>query len=478
MEQTIDLKDIIRILKKRYRLIFGIFVVAVLIAVVATLVIAPTFESSATMRIKQKQGLGNSLLSELPGGGNMTKELMSTFAEMVKSRTVVNKVIDGTWQSANDGDKKPSYEAFVASITTTPVRDTQILKVSVKGRSPQEAANRCNVLVETFLNRLATLSQDEQKSVREFIGIRLGDMKKELDKAETALADYKTVHKITSPSDEAKAMMDTLVNLDKVEADNAVKTIAAQAELDTANKQLAAESPGFIASSPLIEQLKGKIADLEVQKMIQLQQYTPKHPQVLATQAAIDEARRNLNAEAERIATANAPSSNPVHTGLLQAKIQAEADSEAGQAQKAAIRNEVDQRMLKLGQLPEKEYKLTRLLRDAKVTEQIYIMMSQRYEEARINEVMTPRDVQVVDEADVPETKISPKNTLNVMIGALLGLFVGVGLALALEFLNRTIRNSDDVEHFLKLPVLGQIPDYSVKQRNFYGRMNKPKRGN
>ena len=272
--------------------------------------------------------------------------------------------------------------------------------------------------------------------------------------------------------------MDTLVNRDKVEADNAVKTIAAQAELDTANKQLAAESPGFIASSPLIEQLKGKIADLEVQKMIQLQQYTPKHPQVLATQAAIDEARRNLNAEAERIATANAPSSNPVHTGLLQAKIQAEADSEAGQAQKAAIRNEVDQRMLKLGQLPEKEYKLTRLLRDAKVTEQIYIMMSQRYEEARINEVMTPRDVQVVDEADVPETKISPKNTLNVMIGALLGLFVGVGLAFALEFLNRTIRNSDDVEHFLKLPVLGQIPDYSVKQRNFYGRMNKPKRGN
>lgn len=477
VEQTIDLKDIIRILKKRYKLIAGVFAVAVLLAVIAGLFSNPVFESSATMRIKQKQGLGNSLLNEMPGGFNMTKELMSTYAEMIKSRTVVNKVIDSTWKPTKENAKRPAYESFVGNITTTPVRDTQILKVSVKGGSALLAQERCDTLVGVFTDRLTALAQTEQKSVREFISIRLEEIKKDLDKAENALADYKTVNKITSPSDEAKAMMDTLVNLDKIEAENAVKTIASQALLDTANKQLAAEAPGFIASSPLIEQLKGKIADLEVQKMMLLQQYTPKHPQILATQAAIDEARRNLDREAERIATANAPSSNVVHTGLLQAKIQAEASSEAGQAQKAAIQREVDKRMLTLGALPAKEYRLTRLVRDAKVTEQIYIMMSQRYEEARINEVMTPRDIQIVDEAALPITKISPNNTMNVMIGALLGLFIGIGLAFAFEYLNRTIRTSEDVEHFLKLPVLGQIADYSVRQRNFYGRVIKPKSG-
>ena len=477
MEQTIEFKDIVRIIRKRYKLIVGIFTVAVVLAIIAGLVSNPVFESSATLRIKQKQGLSNSLLSEMPGGFNMTKELMSTYAEIIKSRSVVNQVIDSTWKPTKSNAKKPVYESFVGNITTTPVRDTQILKVSVKGGSAQIAQERCNTLVEVFTDRLTTLSQIEQKSVREFIAVRLEEIKKDLDKAETNLADYKTINKITSPSDEAKAVMDTLVNLDKIEADNAVKTIASQALLDTANKQLAAEAPGFIASSPLIEQLKGKIADLEVQKMMFLQQYTPKHPQIMATQAAIDEARRNLDHEAERIATANAPSSNVVHTGLLQAKIQAEASSEAGKAQKVAIQSEVDKRMLNLGELPIKEYKLTRLLRDAKVAEQIFVMMSQRYEEARINEVMTPRDLQLVDEAALPLAKISPNNTVNVAIGALLGLCLGVVLAFVFEYLNRTIRTAEDVGYFLKLPVLGQISDYSVRQRNFYGRvMQKDKK--
>ena len=90
---------------------------------------------------------------------------------------------------------------------------------------------------------------------------------------------------------------------------------------------------------------------------------------------------------------------------------------------------------------------------------------------------MTPRDLQLVDEAALPLAKISPNNTVNVAIGALLGLCLGVVLAFVFEYLNRTIRTAEDVGYFLKLPVLGQISDYSVRQRNFYGRvMQKDKK--
>ena len=205
--------------------------------------------------------------------------------------------------------------------------------------------------------------------------------------------------------------------------------------------------------------------------MMLLQQYTSKHPQVQTIQAAIDEARSNLNSEANNIVMARAPSSNPVHIALIQAKIQSEASVEAGKAQSVAIKGEVDKRLNALTAMPDKQAKLVRLTRDAKVTEQMYIMMAQRYEEARINEVMTPRDVQVVDDAELPIIPISPKKFLNVSIAALLGLFVGLGLAFMLEYLRRTIRTTDDVEHYLKLPVLGQIPNYNAKRQNIYGRI-------
>ena len=85
-------------------------------------------------------------------------------------------------------------------------------------------------------------------------------------------------------------------------------------------------------------------------------------------------------------------------------------------------------------------------------------MLAKRYEEARISEVMEPTDVQIVDVAIAPERPIKPRKTLNVAIAAVLGLFVGTGLAFALEYMNRTIRTADDVEQYLGLPVLGSIP--------------------
>lgn len=473
MQNSIDLKDILRTLNKQKGMIAVIFVVFVVAAVIISYSIAPTYEASATMRIKQKQGLGNSLLNEMPGGFNMTKELMSTYAEMIKSRTVVNAVIDKTWVATKSNEKRPTYEGFVTAITTTPVRDTQILKVSVRGPSPELAKKRTNALVDSFNDRLAELSQLEQKMVKDFIGKRLAEIKTELDTAENTLAEYKEANKITQPSDETKAVLDTLANLDKIQAQNEVETATAEAQLAAATKQLATESPGFKADSVYIQALKGKLADAEVQKMMLEQQYTAKHPQVMAVQASIDEIKSKLDSETERIATANAPSGNPVHIALLQAQITAGALAQAGAAKRVVIAGEVAKRMQNLSLLPKKEYDLVKLVRDAKVTEQMYTMMSQRYEEARINEVMTPRDVQVVDYAVAPSRPISPNKTMNVMVAALLGLFAGVVLAIGLDYFKKTIRSADDVEFYLKLPVLGQIPDYSIKQRGFYGRLRK-----
>ena len=100
-----------------------------------------------------------------------------------------------------------------------------------------------------------------------------------------------------------------------------------------------------------------------------------------------------------------------------------------------------------------------RVMRDALVAQEIYSMLAKRYEEARISEVMQPTDAQVVNPAVEPDQRIRPRRTLNVAIAAILGLFCGLGAAFFLEYMNRTIRTTDDVKEYLGLPVLGAIPD-------------------
>jgi len=457
-ETTIDLKEIIKTIKKRRILIRNVFAVMVIAAVVVSFLIPPTYEAETTLRVKQPKGLADSLLADLPiGSSGDTKQLMNTYAEIIKSRTVVEAVIVKTQA---DKEEMPDYGEMLKRITTLPVKDSELLKIKVTAKSAEEAQLVANTLVDTFTERMTLLVRSEHSEVRKFIGERMVESKKELEKAENLLEKYKTDENIAAPTEETKAIVERLSSISKLSAENTVALASAQAKVSSANKELAEEKPGFVADSPLIQQYKGKLADLEVQLVTLSQNFSEKHPQVMSTRAAIIETKAKLNVESARVLNAEAPSMNPIHLGLLQGKIEAEADIAAASAQKEAIGKIVADGEKELNKLPAKEQGLVRVMRDATVAQEIYVMLAKRHEEARISEVMQPTDVQVIDVAAIPVKPISPKKTFNVIIAAALGLFIGLGLAFMSEYMNRTVKSVEDVRDYLNLPVLGSIPHF------------------
>lgn len=461
-EKTIDLKEFIKIVRKRKRLIANVFFATVLISVVVSFAIPPTYEAATTLRIKQPHGLADSLLADLPmDSPTMTQQQMATYAEILESRTVVQKVIDTTQWNTDD---PPTYEDMLKLITTEPVKDTEILNVKFRDKSPAKAQYVVNKLVEVFLGRMTALARSEQTVSREFIGERLQQAKTELDSAETALEEYKRNQKIVAPDEETKSMVDSFATVKSMAADNTVALTSAQAKLASIQQQIAAQKPGFIADSPLIEQYESKLADLEVQLVGLKQNYTDQYPEVLATKAAIAETKAKLNNEVVRVVNYEAPSMNPIQQGLLQARIQAEADIAAAHAQQGAISGIMFQGDQEMSKLPAKEKGLGRLMRDVDVGNQVVAMLAQKYEEARISEFAQPTDVQVIDVAIAPDKPIFPRKALNVAIAAILGLLMGIGLAFLQEYVNKTIRTADDVKQYLELPILGSIPDYNKQQ--------------
>lgn len=474
-EATLDLRDIIKTLRKRCKLIFRTFAAFVILAAILSFIWPPTYEAETNLRVKQPQGLADSLLSSLPtGNASATKQLMSTYAEILKSRTVVQEVIDKT---QSDKEEIPDYEDMLKRITTQSVKDTEILKVKVTAGTPEEAQLVANTLVNTFNARLSFLTRSEQTVVRQFIGERLQESKADVEKAEEELQKYKTEQKITDPDVETKALVDALATINKLAAENAVTMAAAQGKLVSTRQQLGAEKEGFIADNPLIQQYKTKLAELEVSLVELSEKYTEQHPQVKATRAAIGETQDKLAAEVGRVITADAPSMNPIHQGLLQSQLIAEAQIAASTAQQAAIAAIVQQGQNDLGKLPVKEQGLAKVMRDAAVAREIYVMLAKRHEEARISEVMQPTDVQVIDVATLPEEPVKPKKALNIVIAAILGLFVGMGVAFIVEYMNKSIHTVEDVRQYLDLPVLGSIPhfdnEYKESKTGFWDRLKQ-----
>ena len=141
----------------------------IVVAILYLLIASPVYESEALLRIKQQQGLGQSLLDVATGGNvQMSQQQMSTYAEILKSRGVVIPVIEATEQE-KDG-KYPDYKQYVESnITTSPFRNTEILHLKVKGKSPAQAQKANQLLVETFLLRMTELSRVEQTATKNFL---------------------------------------------------------------------------------------------------------------------------------------------------------------------------------------------------------------------------------------------------------------------------------------------------------------------
>lgn len=70
----------------------------------------------------------------------------------------------------------------------------------------------------------------------------------------------------------------------------------------------------------------------------------------------------------------------------------------------------------------------------------------------------TGGDIQVMDRPQVPEKAVGPKKKLNIAIAFVLGLMATIGASFLMEYMDNTIKTEQDVEKYLKLPVLGIVP--------------------
>ena len=458
-ETTLSIRDVIKILKKRASLILGLFLAFTVITFVVNMMIPPTYEAITTIRIKQQKGLANSLLGDTASAASA--QTMATYGEILQSRTVMDKLREELERNKNE-----KFTGIITRITVLPVKNTELLSVKVQAGSPEEAKWQANTLISVFLGRLTSLVREQQAAIREFIGERTVAAKKELEIAENTLEKYRISQKIYAPSDDIKAVVDKISAMDKLSAENRISMEVAQAKIASAQQQMGNQKIGIVADNALIQQYKSKISEKEIELVGLSQTATDNHPKVIAAKAVINETRSKLQEEIARIVRSDSSSTNPIYQILLQSKMEAEIDIALSKAREQAIQKIVADSEKQLADLPTKELGLVRVMREASVAQELYIMLAKRYEEARINEVMEPTDVQIVDAAYASSTPVAPRTLINTAIAALLGIFVGTGLTFSLEFLNRTIKTADDVEQYLGLPVLGSIPDSGNEGNN------------
>ena len=124
--------------------------------------------------------------------------------------------------------------------------------------------------------------------------------------------------------------------------------------------------------------------------------------------------------------------------------------------------------------LSDQQLEYSRLTREAEVNKKLYSTLKEKLEEARISEAQKVSAVSIVNPAVLPTGPITGDNSLKIVMGAFLGLILGVALAFIFETLDTSIGTIEDVENVIKLPVLGVVPPIESEfnaQRGFVERI-------
>lgn len=433
-EESIDFGRLKDIMLQRKKVVGGIVVGCTAAALVAGLVWPKTYESTTTVQTRMTgsqlaAGSGAMAAAAALGIGGTSSPTL-TYIELMKSNTVLQPIIDELDWPEDDKEFLTPEKFAKKNLTIENAKQTNLIKVTAKGKTPEEAQMISQHVVDNFLDMMTGMNKETQSLLVQFLNERIDQAKQESDDAAKKFAAYQKEHKIYDPETQAKGLIGQLQAYDDAISKMQVQAESGQAQLDTANAKLNEMKAGSqaynINDNDTVQGIRKQIVAKQVELVGLEQKYTENHPSVIAAQDQLSKLQQSLVNEVNAVVSSNATSLNPAQAELLKTQAQAQATVATAQASEAAIKSQRDSKQKELGDLPSGVVDYLELERDAKIKNEVYVNLVKQCEQSRVQQAMDSMDIQVVDSANLPfaEKPVWPRPKLMTAVGFLIGWIV------------------------------------------------------
>ncbi len=511
-EQAMSFRDILEKIYRRKAVVLIIFALVVIPSIIYTSRQRPVYQSAALVLVQKSKSASGSIL----GGAadlfqpfesderritneidilqtnlfrtNVARELLSAPAIMVDGRPDTLEIVELSKGDIKHGHRSLASVEEVASriagaVSFSNDRNSDIIRIVAKTHSPQESAYIANVYAKQYYGFNLNSSREMAASVREFLGKQLEDTRKQLEVAENNLQNYMQSQGIVSLDDEASQLIKGTSDFEAQRDDVVIQMESRRQVLAAYNQQLAKMEPSVTrtvsdAVDPYITMLQQEIAKLEVTRDVAVSQ----NP-VVGSKEVYNEMIAKANSQISDLKnklkekTADFLNSQVMATGSLQGAqnggggydpigyyrdlrlkiLQLEIDLGSMEAEKKELDKVVLQYDARFSKIPKQYIELAKLDRTEKSREKLFLLVQDSYQQAQIAEQSQFGYVQIIDPAIPSFSPISPKVSLNLTLGVLLGLALGIGAVFVLDYLDSSIKSPEDLER-RGLSVLASIP--------------------
>jgi len=502
-EDTIDLKEIWRIIRVNRRIILISFIIILAGTTYWTFTSSPVWQSTSTILIKQGQSSAGALVFDL--GGMAASQQINNEIEILKSYSLNEEVIRDFISSGkadhmslfgtkyvqrryrfwsylidfliNDTNEVTRPEDLTQNdiiqiakgqrenVDVSAIRETDILKLSLSSNDSSEAIMLTNAVAQKYKEWDLSGARGEMGVVLAFLRDQVELYQQRLSRSEDSLKNYQEKAQIYSLDGSADLLLQELSKYEGIYYTNMAEMQVAQERVNYLKSQLNDNEKQLLeditnTNNPMIIALRQRIADMEAQKVQNMVEkgWSEDSPQVRDFDRRISEMKDKLRATTENLILSGWSEEDPFAASqdLFNKILEQEIEVYAAKSRVSEYKKLVDQYNEQLNQLPVRVLSYARLERDRRLNENLFLTMKQKYEESRVTEAGQIGKVRILDPAIVAE-KIKPKKKLNLLLGAFLGIGLGIGIAFIREHLDNTVKSVEELEK-LNLSFLGLIP--------------------
>lgn len=358
-----------------------------------------------------------------------TTQVLESEIELLKSRGVLIPVAklllaqetgsEGGIAEVTEQEIEDRVRYLETHIVATALPDTNVIAVTYSSPSPEESVRTLSALLEQYKEQHA-VAYGGSAELMKFYDQERDRAGKNLQDAEEKLRGWQAATSIVSVDEQIKSLLN-------LQAGQVNRLQSAESETELLREE----------KDPVLSKLKTELISAEVGLQELLQRYTEEDRRVQEKRELIALLRKEMAAATRSLQSTLVTTRDTVH-------------------------RQIRESTAALAVLREKKVEFERLAREVEIHNETFLLYSRKVEEARIAAGLDRNQLSSI--ATIEQPYASPKTDFEqrmtiVMLAAFIGLAIGVVTAVGLALFNGSLRMEEDVETYLRLPVLAVIPD-------------------
>ncbi|MBL7109668.1 MAG: polysaccharide biosynthesis tyrosine autokinase [Candidatus Marinimicrobia bacterium] len=506
-DQSLELKDYIRLVRKHKLLLFLSTFVVFLATLYVTYSTIPGYKSSTLIILNEENRTQQFIGFE----NGFDQSSLNNEIQILTSRSLAEAVIDSLWNSPirsnlylfgtrvytpktkkldrllkeiitfgfhdeiqfvppklnklSESKRRDYSNKLLKRLSVSLKRDTHTLEISYSSIEPNEASYILNLIIRVYQNRNLLWKNDEIVKSRDFLKVQLDDLEKDLVYAEDQKKRFQEKEKIFSSDGNTSILFEQLSEYEILYD----KTIANVNEIDSLlsyEKTKLSESENTLIGdvintvTPKIAELRSELAKQE-NALIQANNIsvTTNSRLIQEINERINTIKIQLTEETQQLLKSGLSYDDPIVAtqNLLINILKLGSDRFQLNVRAIEYKKLVDNIERELSKYPKKILTLARLNRDITVKEKLFLILKEKLKEIQLTEASQLSAIRIIDVAYPPYLPFKPNVNQNLLLGLILGLGLGIGLSLIIELLDHSIHSVDDVQQY-GISVIGVIP--------------------